>query len=121
MKRTAHQWWNEWTRMWYLVGEHARVDLHAANVVVCRQCNQLYDAYATGYDTIQGHDICAWSTQDPDGRWVLRCGYGSDFDLHEFWYIKDFPKKPVDGICDWCIRRMLRDGVIIDSGKELMI
>ena len=113
---TAALWWNAWTRMFYLVGRHAEVDLRAQNTITCRQCGQHYDAYEHGH--MQGHDICAWSKFE-NGRWVIHCGYGSDFDLSEFWYIRDYPTEPVDGICDWCIRRMLAAGVIIDSGKEL--
>jgi hypothetical protein len=41
--------------------------------------------------------------------------------MREFWYLRDYPTEPVDGICDWCIRRMLRDGEIMDSGKELTL
>lgn len=108
---------NAWSRMWWIIGHHVAIDQHAT--VACRLCDQIYDSYSdTGSSGPQGHDLCAWSRQLPDGRWIIHCGYGSDFDMSEFWYIKDAPIAPVDGICDWCIRRMLRDGVIIDSGKK---
>lgn len=119
-----NSWWNRWTRMLYLVGQHASVDLKAACTITCKICNQIYDSYETAHGnktSIQGHDICAESRKLADGRWVIVCGYGSDFDLSEFWYLKDFPTTPIDGICDWCIRRMMRDGVIMDSGKECII
>lgn len=110
-------WWNAWTRCWYLVGEHAYVDLRASRTVSCRICAQVYDWY--GMDRCQGNDMAAWSRQLADGRWVIHCGYGSDFDMSEFWYLSNYPTEPVDGICDWCIRRMVRDGVLVNSGKEL--
>jgi len=116
-------WWNVWTRSWYLIGEHAYVDMRASRTVACRICAQHYDSYESmhrdcGRPAIQGHDICA-DIRFRDGRWIIVCGYGSSFDLMEFWYLRDFPTKPIDGVCDWCIRRMVRDGVIMDSGKEL--
>lgn len=116
--------WNLWTRAWYIIGRHAEVNLIADNTVTCKICGQIYDSYSRmtgGNHGIQGHEICAWSKQLPDGRWVIHCGYGSEFDLSEFWYLKDFPEKSVDGICDWCLRRMARDGIIMKSGKELSI
>lgn len=109
-------WWNRFTRAWYLIGRHAGVDLRSLNTVRCQICQQDYDSYGTG-GTVQGHDICAES-YSLGGRWMIVCGYGSDFDMHEFWYLQDFPTEPIDGICDWCIRAMLRDGIIMDSGKD---
>lgn len=116
--------WNVWTRAWFLIGQHAEVELHAKFTVDCKICSQTYNSYEYSTDrrdSIQGHDICAWIKKLSDGRWVIHCGYGSEFDLMEFWYLKDFPVQEIDGICDWCIRRMLRDGVIMDSGKEPII
>lgn len=116
--------WNAWTRAWYIIGEHAFIDLKTNCTVSCRMCCQLYDKYWPEYNSenerIQGHDICAES-KFKDGRWIIIGGYGSDFDIHEFWYIKDYPTEPIDGICDWCIRRMVRDGIIIDSGKDQVL
>lgn len=112
--------WNAWTRAWYVIGEHAHVDLCANRTISCRMCSQLYNSYGWREGSFQGHDICAWA-KFKDGRWSIHCGYGSDFDMHEFWYIKDYPTEPIDGICDWCIRRMVRDGVIIDSGKDQVL
>jgi hypothetical protein len=100
--------------MWWLVGGHARVDLEAIITVSCKICGQVYDAL--WQETTQGHDICATSKRLPDGRWVIHCGYPSAYDLSEFWYIDQIPSEEVDGICDWCIGRMVRDGVIINSG-----
>jgi hypothetical protein len=106
--------WNAWTRAWYLVGEHAAVDLRAQHTVECKLCHQIYDGY--GHSTTQGHNICAESRRVKPGRWMIVCGYGSCFDMHELWYLRYFPDEPVDGICDWCILRMLRAGIIMDAG-----
>jgi hypothetical protein len=108
--------------MWWIVGRHAQVDLQAQSTVWCHTCGQVYDALDTDPHsmTIQGHDLCAWSRQLADGRWVIHCGYQSEFDQKEFWYIDQYPSRPVDGICDWCIRRMLRDGVIIDPDVRVV-
>jgi hypothetical protein len=67
---------------------------------------------------MQGNYICGWNYVD-NGRWVLHCGYGSDFDMKEFWYINNYPTVEQDPICDWCIRRMLSNGTLIDSHKEM--
>lgn len=110
--------WNKFVRSWYLVGQHAGVDLRAGRAIRCAVCQQEHDGW-TDSGHVQGTDICAWSCRDSSGRWVIRAGYGSDFDLREFWFIDRYPTEGVDGICDWCIRRLLRDGVIVDSGLEL--
>jgi hypothetical protein len=113
-------WWNQFVRAWLKIAEHYGVDNQPTTV--CKGgCGQTYDTYGHNQDDgrhiIQGSHICAWSAFS-NGRWVIHCGYGSDFDLTEFWYIDQFPTESVDGICDWCIRRMLRDGIIINSGLE---
>jgi hypothetical protein len=116
------EWWNSWVRLWDRVAKHYQVD--ASLTCACTGCGRVYDvwrAYDDDTKPSQGNDLCAWSLQDKDGRWVIHCGYGSDFDLHEFWYIDNYPTAPADPICDWCLRRMLKAGTIIDSGKELSI
>lgn len=109
-------WWNAFTRAWFRISEHFRVDAWASNTVTCRRCHQHYNAYGEEKNQ-QGHDMCAWSKFEK-GRWVLHCGYGSAYDMREFWFIDQFPTEPQDGICDFCIMRMLAAGVIIDSGLE---
>lgn len=110
-------WWNAFTRSWFLIGEHAEVDLRAARTVACKQCGQIYNRFSDGH--VQANDMCAWSFQKPDGRWVVQGGYGSTVaDLRELWYLKNYPSEPVDGICDFCIMRMIGDGTLIDSGYQ---
>lgn len=116
--------WNIFTRNWYIVGQHAGVDLRASITVSCKTCRQIYDSEADPNESStanQGFNISAWSHQLPDGRWAISCGYGSDFDFSEFWYLKNFPTQPVEGICDWCIRRMLKEGTIMHSGKGIAV
>lgn len=108
--------WNVFTRNWFLVGQYAAVHLQSLDTVECKGCLQVYNSYGTEEPT-QGNHICA-EVKLTDGRWMVHCGYGSDFDMREFWYLRDFPEVPFDGLCDWCIRRMLLDGVLMDSGKE---
>lgn len=125
LKGTYHGW----SRMWFLIGEIANVLIRSENTVYCKQCGQQYNSYDDYKDgdkkSIQGHDICALIKHIPTrlnhGRWVIICAYGSDFDLHEFWYVRNCPKIEIDGICDWCIRRMLADGTIIDCGRVCTI
>ena len=111
-----HVWWNQFTRAWFLIVEHFRVDAWAANTVTCKCCKQVYNAYGESKNN-QGHDICAWIKHDGT-RWVLHCGYGSAYDMKEFWFIDHYPTEPVDGVCDFCIMRLLAAGIIIDSGLE---
>ncbi len=116
-------WWNSWTRAWWIIGNHAKVDLAAARTEQCTYCSQLYDSYELCDDLDDTRMTLAWdmaamSREIGHGRWAIHCGYGSDFDMKEFWFIRDFPTVPSNAICDWCIRRMLHHGIIIDSGKD---
>jgi hypothetical protein len=119
--------WNAFARAWGSIGRHAAVDL--IQTAACDMCGQRYDVLHDGYgfeetegvrvDVTQAIDMCGWHVQLAAGRWGIRCGYGSDFDFYEFWYLRNFPAVASGAICDWCIRRMMRDGVIMDSGKRL--
>lgn len=78
--------------------------------IKCTQCTRHFEAHEwNGKIYLQAADCCAWSLYK-DGRWFVHCGYGSDYDLHEFAYTRDFPTAKQDPICDYCIERMMHSG-----------
>lgn len=117
-RNLLRDWYNRWTRMWFLIGKHAEVDLEAKRTTKCKVCDQEYNLWydhppSSGGPYIQGWDISA-ETRFENGALVLSAGYCSDFDYHKFEVLAQsiLDQGPVDGICDWCIRRWLNDGKI---------
>lgn len=111
--------WNIFTWNWRQVGILFRTVQGLFETVTCSLCGSIHESY--GNETQhQGHDLCAWAVKGENtGRWSIHCGYGSSFDMTEFWYINDYPTETIPAICDMCILRMLKAGTIIDSGNEL--
>lgn len=117
------KWYNTLARNLGIAGHHAEVDLSAAFTVQCDVCEQVYDSYHCSLDessVLQGSDICAWTERKKDGSLILHCGYGSNFDMGEFLFLKDEPPRPLMAVCDYCIRRMVADGVLESTGREYL-
>lgn len=116
------KWYNTLARNFGIAGRHADVDLRAAVTIQCDVCEQVNDSYEMmhGMPCQQGHDICAWTERKKDGSLVLHCGYGSSFDMGEFLFVKDEPSRPLMAVCDYCIRRMVKDGVLVSTGREYL-
>lgn len=95
--------------------------------VICSHCQK---AYQSIHDSDHQGVYCSSDYFEKHGkRWII-CSYGSEFDtdLYEVLYPTTIFKKE-DNICDSCIRRYIKDGVLklvstenqmeIDYGEEI--
>ena len=104
--------WGQFTWIFKVIGEI--YSQSTREHIKCTQCDRHFEAYGyevAGKAVLQANDCNAWSVEK-EGKWVIHCGYGSSYDMHEYFYLRDFPTNSEDPICDYCIERMKHSGQI---------